>query len=212
MTRLNLTETCLLEVSGELGSNARVQLREHVQRFPAAKLEYEIIKGQYDILTSIPKPAMSDVQKREISSRIKQGIHRKLRLKTQQEHSRNRWKLVYKAMAGISAIAACGVIAVTIFYLERSVAAQRQEARVAKIHEIIDVMKESQRDNDFGQSIRDIAAGIDQLQQNENSAIAGVRNLEMSQVLEALSNVTPADETPAPAPKLPSDSPSDSGG
>ena len=40
MTRLNLPQTCLLDVSGELGKKAKAQLEEHVARYPAALLEH----------------------------------------------------------------------------------------------------------------------------------------------------------------------------
>jgi len=196
MTRLNLTETCLLEVSGELGEKARLQLREHVATFPAAKLEYEVIKGQFEMLTSIPKPVLTDEQRRAIASGIKQGIHKKLRANERAEQARNRWKLVYKAMAGVSAIAACAVIAVTIYTVQQNMEDQRREMAIKQINDFGRVMQESENENAFGESIRNVAAGIDSLQKDSGSAVAGVQTQEMSNLLDALSNIPQDEEAP----------------
>jgi hypothetical protein len=195
MTRLNLTETCLLEVSGELGESARGQLREHIATIPAAKLEFEVIKGQFELLQSLPKPVLSESQKREIASSIKQGIHRKLRQIEHQEQARNRWKLIYRAMAGVSAIAACGVIVFTLFYVDSSMKHDRQQARIDSIQNAIDAMTAVEQENSFGQSIRDVAAGIDELEKG-SPTLVGVQSQEMSNLLEALSNMPQEEEAP----------------
>ena len=195
MTRLNLTETCLLEVSGELGETAKAQLREHIATIPAAKLEYELIKGQFELLQSIPKPTLTDIQKREIASHIKQGNHRKLRQVEQQEQARNRWKLIYRAMAGVSAIAACGVIVVTILTVNQNVSEQRTAARIQAIERAIESMRDAEQENTFGQSLRDVAAGINELEKG-SPTLVGVQSQEMSNLLEALSNMPQEEEAP----------------
>ena len=128
MTRLSLTETCLLDVSGELGKKAKAQLHEHMERIPKAYLEHELIRGQLDLLRSIPKPQMTDEQRRRMASTIKQGVHRKLRQIERTQIAAKRWRIVYHAMAGVSALAACLVITTGIFLVQNHVV---QERRVA---------------------------------------------------------------------------------
>ncbi len=115
--KLTLTEACLMDASGELGANAKAKLAEHVQQFPKALLEYEIARGNMALLNSLPKSAMTDVGAKKMSNAIKAGIQKKLVEQKREEQARRRWKLIHRAVAGVSAVAAGLVIAMSINYL-----------------------------------------------------------------------------------------------
>src|SRR5579872_3439220 len=104
--RLSLSQTCLMDVSGELGKKAREQLHEHVAKFPAAMLEYEVMRGQFNLLRSVPRLPLDEAARKHMADAIKQGVHRKVRQAELQERSRMRWRLAYKALAGVTGIAA----------------------------------------------------------------------------------------------------------
>jgi hypothetical protein len=194
MTRLNLTETCLLEVSGELGAKAHEQLREHIEKFPAAQLEYELIKGQFELLRSAPKVTLTPDQQRQIASQIKQGLHRKLRQKEREEQAALRWKFTYQALAVMTAAAACIVIGMTIFTVNAAMERRDQNNRIEKINSLIAAMGNSDRENDTDRAIHDVAAGITELQ-GGSPTLSSSQSKEMTDLLDALANVP---EHPAP--------------
>jgi hypothetical protein len=128
MTRLNLAQTCLLDVSGELGAKAKAQLQEHVAKYPAALVEHELTRVQFDLLRSMPKPEFSEERKRLIAAQIKRGIHLKLREKELKIAAGKRWKIVYHALAGASALAACLVIYASVQLMVKQVEEDRRQA------------------------------------------------------------------------------------
>lgn len=130
MSKLNLSQTCLLDISGELGEKARVQLHEHVKEYPAALLEYQVVKGQYDLLRSIPKVELSEERKRFLAAQIKQGIHRKLTERENRKNANRRWKMIYHGLAGASALAACLVVYFSINYFKTQMDQERHLALV----------------------------------------------------------------------------------
>jgi hypothetical protein len=134
--KLTLTEACLMDASGELGVNAKAKLAEHVQQFPKALLEYEIARGNMALLKSLPKPAMTDADAKKMANAIKAGIQKKLLGQKREEQARRRWKLIHKAVAGVSAAAAGLVIALSITYLVNE--NSRQQAAVARAEQTLD--------------------------------------------------------------------------
>lgn len=128
MTRLNLAQTCLLDVSGELGAKAKAQLREHVAKYPAALVEHELVRVQFELLRSMPKPEFSEGRKRLIAAQIKRGVHLKLRENETKKSAGRRWKIVYHALAGASALAACLVIYASVRLMVRQVEEDRRQA------------------------------------------------------------------------------------
>ena len=153
--KLTLTEACLMEASGELGANAKAKLLEHVQQFPKALLEYEIARGNMALLNSLPKPSMTDADKKKMSNAIKAGIQKKLLEQKHEEQAARRWKLIHKAVASVSAVAAGLVIAMSVNYLinENS----RQQAAVARAEQTLDIYyapgTPSQFDSAIGQAM-----------------------------------------------------------
>lgn len=194
MTRLNLTETCLLEVSGELGAKAHQQLRTHIEKFPAAQLEYELIKGQFELLRSAPKLTLTQDQQRQIASQIKQGLHRKLRQNEREEQAALRWKFTYQALAVMTAAAACIVIGMTIFTVNAAMERRDQAKKVAYITDQVNILGNWGRENDTDRALHDVAAGITELQ-GGSPTLSSSQSKEMTDLLDALANVP---ELPAP--------------
>jgi hypothetical protein len=133
--KLTLTEACLMDASGELGANAKAKLHEHVQQFPAALLEYEIARGNMALLKSLPKPTMTDADKKKMANVIKAGIQKRLLEQKREEQAKRRWKLIHKAVAGVSAVAAGLVIAMSVNYLMNE--NTRQHNAVARVEQVL---------------------------------------------------------------------------
>lgn len=130
MSKFNLPQTCLLDVSGELGEKAQAQLHQHVEQFPAALLEYQVVKGQFDLLRSIPKVELAEERKLFLAAQIKQGIHRKLTERESRRNANRRWKMIYHALAGASGLAACLVVYFSISYFKTQIEQERHTALV----------------------------------------------------------------------------------
>jgi len=127
MKRLNLAQTCLLDASGELGEKSRAQLQSHLEKYPAALVESQLIRRQYELLRSHPTLEMSESRKHFLAGQIKQGIHKKLRQKEATENASKRWKIIYHALAGASALAACLVIYASISYFFNQVELEHKQ-------------------------------------------------------------------------------------
>ncbi len=196
MTRLNLTESCLLDASGELGAKARAQLHEKVATIPAAKLEYEVIKGQFALLRSLPRPQLTDEEKRHIASNIKQGIHRKLRERQHELQARNRWKLIYQAMAGVSALAACLVVAASVYFVQSGEEARRQQARSEDLDIRIGNLLSLGEKNADDRTLANVKSNIQELE-NGSPTLVSVESPEMKNLIETLSNVPAQEESPS---------------
>ncbi len=132
MTRLNLPQTCLLDVSGELGKKAKAQLHEHVAKYPAAMLEYELVRGQFELLRSAPKLPFDELAARRTADAIKQGVHRELSRREHQEVMHRRWRMVHRALAGITSVAAALVIYAGVKMVQTE--ATRREVAQAESH------------------------------------------------------------------------------
>jgi len=194
MTRLSLTETCLLDVSGELGKKTRAQLHEHMDRIPKAYLEHELIRGQFDLLRSIPKPHMTDDQRRHMASAIKQGIHRKLRKIEREQVAAKRWRIVYHAMAGVSALAASLVITVGIFLVQNHVVQERRLAIARAEQNVRDYLQPgpgNMTDYAYNNLTQEIQLAVDSQSARHEDATAELK------LLEALDSIPTKSPTPA---------------
>lgn len=188
MTRLNLAQTCLLHVSGELGTKAKAQLEEHVEQFPAALVEFELVKGQYAMLRSLPQPHMSSEQRRQIASAIKQGVHRKLRQQENARAAKKRWKLIYRAMAGVTGIAASLVIAAGMWMVQQHQDSQREATLARAEQQVLDYLDtDSENRTDYAYS--EVASQIQSLESEQLLASEGLSNATTVQLLDALDMV-----------------------
>lgn len=192
MKHLNLTHTCLMDVSGELSTKAAAQLHEHTAKFPAALLEYELVRGQFELLKSLPKEELPDEAKRRIADGIKRGIHRELTRRHRERISAMRWRWAYRAMAGVTGIAACLVIAATV-YLVNQDAQRRERESIAKAAESLSDYLATDSNSQTEQDVRGVADDIAAVaNHNNNEAVAGAGDAPM-RLMDALSGEQTAD-------------------
>jgi|GEM_PF-1636964 len=195
MTRLSLKDACLLDVSGELSTKRKAALREHVEKFPAATIEYQLVKGQFELLRSLPKAELNDFQKRGIASSIKQGIHKKLAKIEREKAAQNRMKLVYRALAGISGIAACIVIGVGIYTIDENIRAERQAAQIAQMNNTVEKIATIYAESTTNETDAAIQAVNRTLANLEAGAtVTGTQDDAMKNLLDALASI---EEKPA---------------
>ncbi len=201
MTRLKLNETCLLEASGELDAGARQRLLEYFEKHPSARGHYEQIKSELDLLRSLPKVELTDAQKAQYLAGIKGGIHHNLADRQREEIAARRRKLIYRSLATISAAAAAVVIVAGILTLDRSIEESHRQQKIAQINETVDHFSVYQdQPNSYDDTLRNVANSIQELQ-SQNPSVAGVHDTDMSNLLDALSNVPQAaSDKPASVP------------
>jgi hypothetical protein len=162
--KLTLTEACMMDASGELGAAAKARLLEHVQQFPKALLEYEIARGNMALLNALPKPEMSDEEKKKMANAIKAGIQKKILDKKREEQAKRRMKLIYRAVAGISAVAAGLVIAMSINYLVGQ--DQKQRMAVARAEQVLNTYFAEDTKSSFEGALDQARKDLDELQNN----------------------------------------------
>lgn len=136
MTRLTLNEACLLDLSGELGANARAQLHAHLQANPLAQAEYDRIRANFAILQAEPVPYIPEIEKARLSHSFKNAIRRQSKKRHSQKSIDWRGRLIYAAMASASGIAACLVVTVTVLAAQHDRESQRQQA-IARAEESV---------------------------------------------------------------------------
>jgi hypothetical protein len=158
MTRLNLPQTCLLDVSGELGKKAKAQLHEHVAKYPAAMIEYELVRSQFQLLRSVPRLPLDELAARRMAAAIKQGVHRELNRREHQVIMHRRWRLAYRALAGITSVAAALVIYFGVKMVQTE--ATRREIAQAESHvqDYLSTDTTNQTDSDLDHVATQIAA------------------------------------------------------
>ena len=120
MTHLNLHEACMLEVSGELGQKARQHLLARLHDDPRALAEYETIKADYALLRGATDQAIPEDAKAQIVVAIKTGVHRQLRERKRQQNAEIRSRFTYSALTGISAVAACLIVTLSIVSVQHN--------------------------------------------------------------------------------------------
>jgi X-X-X-Leu-X-X-Gly heptad repeat protein len=140
---------------------------------------------------------LTEEQKRQIGAQIKQGLHRKLWAQERTARAAERMKFIYKALAGISAAAACLVIGVTIFAIDAATQRRDRENRIAKLDREINYLKDFGRENDTDRAIQNLADGITALQEG-SPTLSSSQSKDMADLLDALSKVPeqPARATP----------------
>ena len=117
MTRLNLNDASLLDISGELGPIARNRLHAHLNATPAAKADYNTLAGRYSLLRSLPQPDLSEAEKARIAANLKAAIHAHLDRQTHGKQALRRAKLIHYALASLSAAAAAAVVTAGVILL-----------------------------------------------------------------------------------------------
>jgi hypothetical protein len=126
--RHRVAQATLLECSGELSRKGEKRLAQLVARYPAALLEYEQTRAEMGLLESLPNIRMPGDQARQIADSIKQRIHQKLDKQEQEEWLRTRARVIYRAMAALSALAACMVLGFGGYLIHLHMQTERQMA------------------------------------------------------------------------------------
>lgn len=190
MSRLNLSQHCLLDVSGELGDKARDKLQDQVATYPAAMLEYEVIRGQFELLRSIPEfhDTLTSRQTRQIGENIKAGIQHALAEQRRAVVAARRRRIMYRVLSVVSGVAACLVIAAGFMTVRREM--QVRQARLRDAELSLREMAHSDLSDPATQRYRRIARAINRLEHASNTSLAsrgGSRS--MMRLLDALDRV-----------------------
>jgi hypothetical protein len=193
MTRLNLTNASLLDISGELGSAAQEQLHEHLDAKPDAQAEYNVLAAQYAVLRSLPKPEVSDALKAGMTARIKAAIHAHLDFQARGKRALQRARLIHYALAGLSAAAAVAVVTAGLVLLN-SHHQGASNTTVAHVNRVIDRLAPyDSAPATYDEAIDDVDSSVRQLQAEESS-VSGAQTQEMTPLLEVLASL-PANPT-----------------
>jgi hypothetical protein len=139
-----------------------------------------------ELLGSLPISPISPMERRQISSQIKAGIHEKLRAQTRAKRAEKRWKFISYALSGLSAAAAV-VIVVGIISIDHTVKEEHQQEKIAGIEQATDRLSlYRDQSTSYDEALTNVQASINQLQMDGSTQVAGVDNKEMASVMDAL--------------------------
>ncbi len=196
---LSLSQTCLLDVSGELGPKAREHLQQHVATYPAAHLEYELVRGRFAMLQSLPKieDQMDQVSKARIAAKIKKGIHQTLDAQRKARRQAKLARVFYGFMAAASGVAAALVVAAGVYIVHERQLAHRQ--RIVDAENTFQEVARTQLPGEGNSRVDSLARRISRLEQSGGiSAEGNVGNSHMMNLLDALDSMHVTDSVPAP--------------
>ena len=196
---LSLSQTCLLDVSGELGPKGREHLQNHVATYPAAHLEYELVRGRFELLESLPKfvDQLDQVSKARIAATIKQGIHRSLDEQRKSQRQAKLARVFYGFMAAASGVAAALVVAAGVYIVHERQLAHRQ--RILDAENTFQEVAQTQLPGEGNSRVDTLARRIARLERSGGiSAESNVGNSHMMNLLDALDTVHVTDSVPAP--------------
>jgi anti-sigma factor RsiW len=194
MTKLNLIECCMLDVSGELGDDASTRLHRYLSMHPRAQHEDEAIKSQYDKVRSIPHVELSAAARVAVSSKIKGAVRAKLVAHDRAQASQRRWKIASYLMR-ITSVAAAGVLVIgAAIAIEQSAKQRTQYERMARIDRATETLAAyTDTTNQDEQQISNLQDSVARLQSESATTDADIDNHEMASVLNVLA-VIPADD------------------
>lgn len=193
MKNLSLSQTCLLDVSGELGPHAARRLQQHVDVYPAAHLEYEVIRSRFAMLRSLPRfqDQADQLTKARIANSIKAGIHAALHQQRRQQRRRQWTRLCYQALSVASGMAACLVIAGGIYLLQMRTLERHKRMLDAEsaFRDVAHATLPNQPDSTYAVVSHEIAA----LRATHGlAATSSIGNVHMMRLLQALDKVAAA--------------------
>jgi len=182
---VKLWQQCLLDVSGELTHTAREKLRDRVEKYPDAKIEYEVIRGRYKLLRSLPPPDESidpiDLQRMQRS--VKGAVQKELD-KNQRKLGFNRFKHAgFRFMLVASGMAA-GLLLVAGLSLLQIQSQSRQES-LLDAENTFNELAESKLPMQSGDALSDLADKIASLQKSP-SVESRIGNAQFMNLLDAL--------------------------
>jgi anti-sigma factor RsiW len=195
MTKLNLTECALLEVSGELSNSSREHLCDYLASHPRAQKEFDDIEEQFGLLRSLAVVQLSSAELRRIPADIKMGIHAELDRRVRAKQAERRWKFISYALSGLSAAAAVIVVGGVIMINHSVVQRNQQEKMVGleRATEHLALYRDQNSPEDT--ALTNVQASVNQLQSEGPTLVAGLDNTEMTNVLNVLTAPPPIDDT-----------------
>jgi len=197
MTKLNLTECCMLEVSGELGDDASTRLHRYLSMHPRAQHEYDMIKSQFDAVRSLPHVELSAADRSTVASRIKGAVRAKLVAHERAQVAQRRWKIASYLMRVSATAAAAVIVLCALFAIQQSVLQKKQMERMARIDKAVETLGAYSNDpSQDEQDITNIQASVQRLNSESATTVADVDNREMVSVINALA-IVPADDPDA---------------
>ena len=194
MTKLNLTECCMLDVSGELGDDASARLHRYLSMHPRAQREYDALKAQFDKVRSIPHVELSAAQRVAVSSKLKGAVRAKLLAHERAQASQRRWKIA-SYLVRVTSVAAAAILVVgAIVAIEQSAKQRKQYERMARIDRATETLAAyTDTTNQDEQQISDLQDSVARLNTESASTVGDIDNHEMASVLNVLA-VIPADD------------------
>ena len=187
MTRMNLSDAMLLEASGELSAPTRAKLQAHLASHPEARVQFEQIKGDLQLLRSMPRLELSEETRRAMATSIKQGVQKRLRQIEWQEKAGRRWKLIYRSLAGVSAAAAAIVVVAGILVINKSALDAREQERIATVRAAVNQMTSLDRQNDADEEVTNVNDSIREYQ--DRTSAQATQDSDMNKLLTVLAAV-----------------------
>ncbi len=177
MTKPNLWKASMLDASGELNKKAKAQLLAYLARHPESQAAHDAIHHDFEQLRMLPPVKMTEFESQSLVGRIKESIHKKLNELQAPQRTGNRWKMIYHTFAGAAAMAACVIIALSVYYAHTR-AEMNRAAAVAKaegqMRDFLDTGSQNLTDYVYD----DVATEIQTISDKQHQLIAGdlVRN------------------------------------
>ncbi len=161
MKQPKLSQSCLLDVSGELGPEASGILREHVETYPSAMFEYDLALSQYKQLRSLPgiESQMDQLSMQRMKQEVKDRVHGAVDQQRIAARRRMFRRVFYRSMSIASGVAAALVVMVGVYIVRQHI--QAQQVRIRDAESTFQEMAESRFPYRAGTPIREIRARID---------------------------------------------------
>jgi hypothetical protein len=185
MSNLNLKQTCLLDVSGELPPEARKELLGQISNDPAAINQYETIRKDFALLSMLPIPEPSAEERRRIPATIKGAVNAAFAAPVNQ--ARRFGLLTRYAAAAAVLVTAMSVCWAT--WTGHVSAGQRQAEQVSRIYAATErIVPTVQKPTAYNQAVTEVQASIRQLQ-TESPTLSQVYDQNLANLLDALASV-----------------------
>ncbi len=167
--------------------------------YPAAHLEYELVRSRFALLESLPKldDQLDQVSKARIVANIKKGIHQSLERQRKSQRQAKLARVFYGFMAAASGVAAALVVAAGVYIVHERQLAHRQ--RILDAENTFQEVAQTQLPGEGNSRMDTLARRIARLEQSGGiSAEGNVGNSHMMNLRDALDTVQVTDSVPAP--------------
>ncbi|MGN6368584.1 MAG: hypothetical protein ACTHN5_10015 [Phycisphaerae bacterium] len=194
MTKLNLTECCMLEISGELGAQASARLHRYLSMHPRARREYDMLKAQFAKVRSIPHVELSAAERVAVSTQLKAAVRNKLLANERARAAQRRWKIASYLLRGGSIAAAAVLVVGAAISLDQTARQRKQIERMARIDRATETLAAySDTTSQDEQEISQLQDSVARLKTESATTVPDIDNHEMASVLNVLAMI-PADD------------------